>query len=322
MELENWRATSDLGRRFRELEKLGLDSNVAELDAFGFTIVPPDKSNATSLLDELRNRVSELSAKHNDGIEPDFETGATHSKYVGPGGQALFYLMVEGAVFEAALMNPVVQCLVRYILGDSVLLSSATSTLKGPGRLPFFLHCDQTIHPIPQSLVCNATYLLSDYSPENGGLCFVPGSHRLMRQPLPAENFDFGGIDPRTAMDEAAQDALSNVEIADAPNIVPVTAPAGSIVVWHGNTWHGAFRRTAPGLRVNLVLFFCAPQLRPQEAYREFMPDEILARNDERFAGLMGRNVHFGWTSEGPETAAGVAFERHRRRVAATAVTV
>jgi ectoine hydroxylase-related dioxygenase (phytanoyl-CoA dioxygenase family) len=232
----------------------------------------------------------------------------------------LFYLMVEGPVFEAALMNPVVQGLVRYMLGDALLLSSASATLKGPGKLPFFLHSDQPIHPSPQALVCNATYLLSDYTRENGALCFVPGSHRMMRQPLPSENFDFGGLDPRAAMDDAARDQIEHVDITEAPNIVPVTAPAGSLVVWHGNTWHGALNRTTPGLRVNLVLFFCLPALRPQEPYRELMPDEILARNDDRFAGLMGRNVHFGWTSEGPDTRPGAAFERHRQRARTGAV--
>ena len=162
--------------------------------------------------------------------------------------------------------------------------------------------------------MCNATYLLSDYSRENGALCFVPGSHRAMRQPLASENFDFGRLDPRAAMEEGALGDLDLAKITEAPNIVPVKALAGSLVVWHGNTWHGAVNRTSPGLRVNLVLFFCSPWLRPQEAYRECVPDEILARNDERFAGLMGRNMHFGWTAEGPVRRPWIAFERHRRR--------
>ncbi len=315
MEMGHWSGADAMARRYRELRNLGLESNVAELDTFGFTVVPPQRAQTKPLVDGLLRRLTELSAQRNGGIRPDFTTGATHADFLGPGGQPLFYLMTEGPEFEAALMNPVVQELARYLLGDSLVLSSASSTLKGPGKLPFFIHSDQPIHPIPQALVCNVTYLLSDYNRENGALCFVPGSHRMMRQPLPSENFDFGGIDPRTAMEEGALGDLDQMEIGEAPGIVPITAPAGSLVVWHGNTWHGAFNRTAPGLRVNLVLFFCVPSLRPQEAYREHIPNEVLARNDERFAALMGRNVHFGWLDEGPDRRPGVAFERARRRV-------
>ena len=317
MEIGNWKNADATAGHYLALRKLGLEVNVAELDTFGFTVVSPEQAATKELAGDLLARLKALSAERNKGVEPDFETGSTHSDFGGPGGQPLFYLMAEGREFEAALMNPVVQEFARYLLGDALILSSASATLKGPGKLPFFIHSDQPIHPIPHALVCNVTYLLSDYSRENGALCFVPGSHRAMRQPLPAENFGFGGLDPRAAMEEGALGDLDRVEITQAPGIVPVEAPAGSLVIWHGNTWHGAFPRSAPGLRVNLVLFFCVPALRPQEAYREYIPDEVLARNDERFKALMGRDVHFGWTSEGPDRRPGAAFERYRRRAQA-----
>jgi ectoine hydroxylase-related dioxygenase (phytanoyl-CoA dioxygenase family) len=314
MRIGNWKNANPTAEHYGTLRELGLEPNVAELDAFGFTVVPPEKAGTPHLASQLLARLQVLSAERNGGVQPDLETGATHLNFRGPGGQSLFYLMAEGREFEAALMNPVVQAFARYMLGDALILSSASSTFKGPGKLPFFMHSDQPIHPIPRSLVCNVTYLLTDYSRENGALCFVPGSHLNMRQPLSSENFGFGGIDPREAMEEGALADAERAAITEAPGIVPVEAPAGSLVVWHGNTWHGAYPRSAPGLRVNLVLFFCVPWLRPQEAYREYIPDEVLARNDDRFAALMGRNVHFGWQREGPDRRPGIAFARYRQR--------
>ncbi len=313
MKLLDWSTDSPLARLYKEACDLDLESNIAELDTFGFTVVPPDQTADAELIDGLIRRITEISADRNKGIKPDFETGSTHTDFYGPTGQHLFYLMAEGEVFERALMNPVVQALVRYLLGDDLLLSSATSIVKGPGKIPLFLHSDQPIHPTPSSLVCNATYVLSDYTRDNGALCFVPGSHRFMRQPSPGENFNFGMAMPN-ALAKIAKGELDDIVVTEPPGLVPIDAPKGSLVVWHGNTWHGALHRTAPGLRVNLILYFCHMALRPQEAYRELLPQEILDRNDEPFAKLMGKHVHYGWQSEGPEQRPGLAFERHRQR--------
>lgn len=291
---------------------LGLEANFAELEMFGLTVVPPERASTPDLVDRLLERLTEVAAERNHGITPDFDTGATHADLVSPTGQFLSYLLAEGRVFEEALMNPVVLAFARYLLGDDAILLSETSMIKGPGKLPLSLHADQPINLTPAALYCNATYALTDYTRDNGCLCFVPGSHRLMRQPTPAENFSFGDVPAGEAMARVSQG--DGVELIEPPNVVAVEAPKGSLVVWHGNTWHGAFPRTAPGLRASLIVAFCHPHLRPQEAYRETLPQEILDRNDERFAQLMGRHIHYGWMSEGPEMKPGAAFERHRSR--------
>jgi ectoine hydroxylase-related dioxygenase (phytanoyl-CoA dioxygenase family) len=73
------------------------------------------------------------------------------------------------------------------------------------------------------------------------------------------------------------------------------------LIVWHGHTWHGAFERTTPGLRVNLIYFFCRCYLKTSEAYGDNVPQEVLDRNPERFARLMGKYTSSGWKSEGPD---------------------
>jgi ectoine hydroxylase-related dioxygenase (phytanoyl-CoA dioxygenase family) len=136
--------------------------------------------------------------------------------------------------------------------------------VKGPAVLPLFLHADQPMNDA-DAVLCNATYLLTDYTTSNGALCFVPGSHRHRRQPLPAEDFSFDGMTFAEAY--AHVDKGGELETRPPAGAVAVEAPAGSLVVWHGNTWHGAFARTEPGLRVNLILVFAKPFLEPQERY-------------------------------------------------------
>ena len=136
-----------------------------------------------------------------------------------------------------------------------------------------------------------------------------------MRQPEAAENFSFDGLSQAQAMQKVmAGESLKGLKAIDAPNVKAVEAKKGSLVVWHGNTWHGAFNRINAGLRANLILYWCSAALRPQEPYREQLSDAVLNANGPDFAALIGKDIFNGWMSEGPEYTPGVAFERHRQR--------
>ncbi len=65
--------------------------------------------------------------------------------------------------------------------------------------------------------------------------------------------------------------------------VVPVQAPAGSLIVWHGHTWHGPLPRTVPGLRISVLFYFCREYVAAQERYGNEVPPELLARNPARF---------------------------------------
>lgn len=302
---------SAAGDAFAAVKALGLESYVAEIEGLGFTVIPPERVGPPDLAADLLQGICEISEQKH-GQWPDFEQGTTHADPVEPVERQAF-LLARGRAFERALMNPVVQTMVRYLVGDDAVLSTCMSRIKGRGVLPLMLHSDQTFHPAPLPLVCNATYLLTDYTRENGALCFMPGSHRLQRNPLPEENFNLGGLDRVSA--EAAVAEGRHLEVRDPPGLHVVEAPAGSLAVWPGNTWHGAVPRSAPGLRVNLILYFCNKWLRPQEAYRECLSEEILERNGEAFARMVGSEVFYGWGPEGTEFDATKAFADARRRV-------
>ena len=98
--------------------------------------------------------------------------------------------------------------------------------------------------------------VLTDYErPEDGSTVFLPGSHCFGHLPQPHE-IEFWRED-------------SHYEV------VPIQAKAGSLVVWHGNTWHGAMGRTSVGLRVTLVLVWMRSYMKPINTWDGVSPDLI-----------------------------------------------
>lgn len=268
-----------------DITLLGLESRVADLEALGLTVVPPDVAAQDGFAEQLRSAVLRLAAKRS-GVEPDAKTGATHADLEATAGQRgevwLWRVLFSDPIFEQALMNPVALALVSYLLGQSAKLSNSSAIIKGPvtGQGPpaaLNLHSDNRGIPSPfprHAQVANVTWALTDYDLENGCVGYVPGSHLLCRQPTPDENLDA---------------------------VVPVEAPAGSMIVWHGNTWHGPFPRTVPGLRISLLFYFCREYLTTQERYRDEVPPEILKRNPPRMATLLGMADPYGWGEDGPD---------------------
>ena len=95
----------------------------------------------------------------------------------------------------------------------------------------------------PETFTANFNYLLTDYSKQEGGLSFVPGSHRWRRIPSAEE----------------AEYWADNAEVID--------APAGSMVIWGDHTWHGSYPKTTDGFRLMLLGMYCRPHMQTQEAF-------------------------------------------------------
>lgn len=279
MEIGDWAATAELNGVYKDARRLGLESNIAEMDAYGFTVVPDALS--PELVERCRNAILRVGAERfKSTLDLANETSQV-------GWKAVFYLLAADRAFEDVVVTERVLTLVTYLLGPNCLLSSIVSHVKGPGGDEIHLHSDNTV-PVPYSAyphVVNVNYALVDYTEEAGALAMVPGSHRLARQPTLAES--------------KLQGEARN------PNAIPIEVPAGSAVIWHGNTWHGSFPRRVPGLRINLATFYVRPYMELQEDYRALIP-EIVGRqgSDSRLARLLGINNQLGWTEDGPDMEA------------------
>jgi ectoine hydroxylase-related dioxygenase (phytanoyl-CoA dioxygenase family) len=279
MEIGDWRSTRDLNDLYRQIRALGLETNLAELDAFGFTIVEDALSpDLTLKLSEAVVREAETAF----AAKLDVEREEAHRNW-----KLVPYLLYKDQLFEQAVLNPKPLALITYLLGQSCLLSSLTSHVKGPGGPGLLIHSD-TANGVPGPFspyahVANCNYALTDYTEANGALAMIPGSHRYFHQP---------------ARDQVGLDGE-----ARNPDAVAIEVPAGAAVIWHGNTWHGSFPRKVPGLRVNLSMYFCRQYMQPQENYKDHVPAELIARHgaESRLLELLGANTVHGWRDEGPQ---------------------
>ena len=288
MSQTNFEDTSPLERIWAEIREHKLEPYIAELDSKGYAVIPPDVACPGDLAQRLLDSSLDVAERRN-GERPDLQEGTTHANFKGryaemldgsedsPIGDLMQSLIFEAPVFEEALMNPVLLTLASYLCGYSVVLSSMGCFMKGPNHSSFMLHTDTPMpSPLPpHSMVCNLTYVLTDFNKENGSTAFVPGSHKWCRGPEAHE------MNPD-----------KNV------NAVPVEAPAGSLVVWHGNTWHGAYNRTAPGLRVSIPVYMARPYVRTQEGLIGEVSQAMLARNEPRFAWLLQQGLVYGYSSQ------------------------
>jgi ectoine hydroxylase-related dioxygenase (phytanoyl-CoA dioxygenase family) len=275
MEIGDWSACPDLVDVYRNLCDLGLQANLAELEAFGFTVVEGAlEADQTRV---MRDRIVELSEERlGRKLDLAAETEHNETKYAQ-------YLLFEDPIFKAAVVNPKPLALIEYLLGKSCILSSLGSHIKGPGGPGLLLHADTSNgapDPFPPyAQVANVNYAMTDYTEERGAFAVIPGSHRHGRQ---VTHWERGLDGPKRN-----------------PHAIPVEVPAGSAIVFHGATWHGSFPRKVPGLRVNLAAFFCREYIQPQED-RHFVPQGYLDEGDDRLAQLLGRDLAHGWREEGP----------------------
>ena len=272
-----------LGRLWEEITDLGLQRHVDDLDAHGYTVVPPEIASPNGLAERMLEACLDIAERRN-GERPDLERGRSVSKIDSPVGDAMKALLLEDPVFEESLMNPALLALATYLCGYDVVLSSLSSAMKGPSNTRFRLHTDTRLpSPLPtQALQCKGIYLLTDFNRDNGSTAFVPGSHKWCRNPVASE----------TLIGDGGNDQA-----------VPVEAPAGSLLVFHGNTWHGAYNRVAPGLRVSVHLLMVRSLIRATEDFIGRIPQEVLDRNPARFAILTQQGVVPGYIDKDDERA-------------------
>jgi ectoine hydroxylase-related dioxygenase (phytanoyl-CoA dioxygenase family) len=284
------------------IHRLGLDGAVLELEAQGYTILrnqltPAQVERAKA---GIVARVERTTGRR---VNLDDESGASFK-----GMQYIPYMLYEDPVYEDILMNEKPLALVTWLLGESCLLSSIGCHFRGPGGMPLMLHSDNgNGMPPPFSSVAmtaNVNYALTPYSKAAGALGIVPGSHTLCRQPTAHENFRPANMSAEALVaKQRAGAGVDDVEWRDPPGFVAMDLMPGDVVIWHGNTWHGGYRRELPGMRMNLAVFFNRQHVQTQERHRDQTPPEVLQRrgNDERFLRLLGAKQPYGWTYEGPD---------------------
>ncbi len=284
MEFGDFKATETFNPVYKRIKELDLEQHVMDLDAYGFTVVPPEKVAPPEFLTRIRDTVLRI-ANERTGEDLTVEANGSAGTYTGqpqlPGQFLLYYLLMADEIFEEWVMNPTLYTLITYLMHGQQQLSSLTSFIKWKGGTygdNLGLHSDSPPDRdgrMPTSSdVANAAYCLTDYTEANGAIAMVPGSHRYCRPPSPGDGVE---------------------------DAVPVEAEAGSLIVWHGNTWHGAYPKETDGLRMNVTTYMCNKRLKTQENYQWCVTQEMLDRNTTEFARLVAADDHMGWDDKGPD---------------------
>ena len=242
----------------------------------------------TRLLDQAtaeRQRQVDVS---NSAVEPDDDVN-----------QWVTMLPNKGPVFRKLISNGGCLDVVRSVLGDDAILSEFSAHITWPGNKEMGLHTDQWFMPQPAlpgehhqrvsdanradqpfggpepterainaPVVTNAMWAISDFTRENGATRLVPKSHLSGNHPAPDTAYD----------------------------CVYAEAPAGSLVVWEGRTWHAASLNTGTTPRLGITTHWCAPFLRQLLNFTYGLKPEVAAELNEHERAVMGFKV---WSTYG-----------------------
>lgn len=283
MEIGDWQSVAGMAQTYRQARELGIETNIAELEAFGFTVIPPEKTGAPKdFAKRLLARLEDMARQEDElAVELNKHTDAEKPAY----GRQFFHLLERDPLFIEAVMNPVVRTMGAYLMGQSYRLFSMVAFYKEGNARSTHMHCDSVGVPSPlptYGTVCNVSWILTDYKPETGTLGIVPGSHRYCRHPTQFEQPKFMG----GPMDDAL--------------VTPILAEPGSLAVFGGNTWHCTYPKTSEGVRAHIATAFCRNFIDPAEDYSD-VPDEVLAPGGPELARLVGRKRWQGYGVEGPK---------------------
>ncbi len=173
-------------------------------------------------------------------------------------------------IFHTLIDHPRTLPVIEYVLGENIILGSLNARIVRPGDPQQGLHSDirADLLNMDSPVMVNTVWLLDDFTVENGGTHIVPGSHKS------------GLAGPPEGM--------------DVKHVHQLVAPAGSVLVFNGQCWHGGGanhtdtkRHAMFGhYRKNALIF----QVDPHDNFREEWQAQLTPRQQEllRMTGGVG----------------------------------
>ncbi len=208
------------------------------LDARGYLVLENFMSPA--LLAELRDRAEQLWSEEGERAGSEFK--------LEPQTRRLANMVDKGEVFRSIIAVPGILDYVRHVLGPEFKLSSLNGRSANP-------HSDwvQPLHADAGAVadangywVANTVWLLDDFTPFNGALRLIPGSHR------------YGKL-PQAVLDDPS---------APHPEELLITGTAGSVVIQNAHIWHGGTANRTGEPRRALHAFYTRRD-HPQQQYQK-----------------------------------------------------
>ena len=126
------------------------------------------------------------------------------------------------------------------------------------------LHIDARMPGTPYAMNMIALWMLDDFTIESGATRLVPGSHR--RSTFPEDGVAY-------------------------PDEVSICAPAGSVLIYNGATWHGGGPKASDASRWACLFTYGRWFLKPSFDLTQNMPRSIYEQLDDDMKDLMGYKV-------------------------------
>ncbi|MGH9632549.1 MAG: phytanoyl-CoA dioxygenase family protein [Bryobacteraceae bacterium] len=209
-----------------------------ELQQKGYIVLQAFMTPA--ILQELRDRVEQLYQEEGGNAGAEFRQEANTRR--------LANLVAKGRIFESLVHLPEIMAYVSSVLGPDFKLSSLNARSANPqsdSGQP--LHADMgAIADEKGYWVCNTVWMLDDFTPRNGAIRVIPGSHRWRKLP---------------------QDVLEDLTAVH-PDEILLTAPAGTVVVMNAHMWHGGTANRTDAPRRAVHGFYCRRD-KPQQQYQK-----------------------------------------------------
>lgn len=179
--------------------------------------------------------------------------------------QRVYSLLSKTRAMDQLVEHPRVLAVLDRMLQPNYLLSAFLAINILPGEKAQALHFDDSFYPFarPRPPISVATiWAIDDFTATNGATVAIPGSHRWgADQPTPDQ-------------------------------LVGITMPAGSVVIFSGTLWHGGGANHSAESRLAVTAQYCQPWARSQENYSLAVPPEIARDLSENIQSLLGYSIH------------------------------
>lgn len=146
--------------------------------------------------------------------------------------KSIHNLQMHSAAFARLLLHQRMLDAVEDIMeSPNILLHHTKAHLKPPEKgAPYLMHQDYPYFPFKKHTMLAIFLHLDDTTPENGGLCVYPGSHRL------------GPLKEQRVKDAQGEETLYvDPERFPISGATPVTAAKGDIVMFSYLLLHGSY---------------------------------------------------------------------------------